>query len=124
MLSHLQNTSDERINPATEDKQDDILVAVQNGCDYVVSAAYTATITATAVLLTAFTATLPTRTVRVVLIPRGDVYYEIGGAASASTAKLPAAGISMPVTKTLADTIQVYAAGDGVVCDLLVCTPR
>ena len=29
MLSHLQNTSDERINPATEDKQDDILAAVQ-----------------------------------------------------------------------------------------------
>ena len=31
MLSHLQNTSDERINPATEDKQDDIVTAVGGG---------------------------------------------------------------------------------------------
>ena len=93
--------------------------------DYVVSAAYTATITATAVIPTAFTATLPADLVRLVLIPRGDVYWKIGGAATASTALVAQASpLGLPVTKTLADTIQVYGAGAGVVCDLLVCTPR
>ena len=93
--------------------------------DYVVSAAYTATITATAVIPTAFTATLPADLVRLVLIPRGDVYWKIGGAASAATALIAQASpLGLPVTKTLADTTQVYGAGAGVVCDMLVCTPR
>lgn len=90
--------------------------------DYVVSAEYTATLGATATIPTAFTATLPANTVRIILLPRGDVYYKIGGAASASTAKVAEGGLNMPCTKTLADTIQVF--GSTVVCDLLVCTPR
>ena len=95
-----------------------------NNLDYVLSAEYTATITATSIIPTAFTATLPANTVRIVLIPRGAVYYAVGGAASASSLLLPLGGLNMPVTKILADTIQVYAAGGGVVCDLLVCTSR
>lgn len=91
--------------------------------DYVVSAAYTATLGATAVIPTAFTAVLPAGLVRIVLIPRGDIYYAIGAAASASTQKIPGnTAFSLPFTKTVADTIQVYAGS--VVCDLLVCTPR
>jgi len=121
MLSHLLNTSNARINPATSDKQDSILAAVLGGSDYVVSAVYHATIGATSVIPTAFTATLPTNTRRIVLIPRGDVYWNVGAAAD-TTAKVPTGGLNMPVTKTLADTIQVYAAS--VECDLLVCTPR
>lgn len=115
------------------------LTAEQKGCtsrvalggealaamDYVVSATYTATITATSIIPTAFTATLPADLERVILIPRGDMYWNIGAAASASTALIgQSLALNMPVTKTLADTIQVYAAGAGVVCDLLVCTPR
>ena len=95
-----------------------------NNLDYVVSATYTATIGATSIIPTAFTATLPANTVRIVLIPRGAVYYKVTGVgdASAATALVPLGGLDMPVTKTLADTIEVFA-GD-VVCDLLVCTPR
>ena len=101
--------------------------ATLNNLDYVVSAHYTATITATHPIphASAFNCTLPADLVRLVLIPRGDVYWKIGGAATASTALVAQASpLSLPVTKTLADTIQVYAAGGGVVCDLLVCTPR
>ena len=101
-------------------------IAVDTGnLDYVVSASYTATITATSIIPTAFTATLPAGLVRIILIPRGDLYWKIGGAASASTALIgQESWLSLPVTKTLADTIEVYAAGAGVVCDLLVCTSR
>jgi hypothetical protein len=113
----LLNTSEVEVNPATED--------TLNNLDYVVSVAYTATITATAIIPTAFTATLPADLVRIVLIPRGDMYWKIGGAATASTTLIGQADrLNMPVTKTLADTIQVYAAGAGVVADLFVCTPR
>ena len=92
--------------------------------EYVVSAVYTATIGASSIIPTAFTATLPANTVRIVLIPRGAVYYKVTGVgdASAATALVPLGGLDMPVTKTLADTIRVFA--DTIVCDLLVCTPR
>ena len=101
----------------------DALEALQgSGGDYAVEAVYTATIGATAIIPTAFTATLPADTVRIVLIPRGAVYYKVNGAASAATALVPLGGLDMPVTKTLADTIQIYAGT--IVCDLLVCTPR
>jgi len=82
----------------------------------------TATIGASAVLPTAFGVTLPAGLARLVLVPRGDVYWAKGGAASPSTAKVPAGGINLPVTKAVADTIQVYAAS--VACDLLAFVPR
>jgi len=107
MANHLLNDSNVRIDPAT---------------NYTVLAVYTATIGATSIIPTAFTATLPDNTERIVLIPQGAVYYKVGGAATASTAKVPLGGLNMPVTKTLADTIQIYAAS--IVCDLLVCGPR
>ena len=108
MLVHLLNTDNERIDPDAE---------------YVVSAVYTATIGATAIIPTAFTATLPANTKRIILIPRGDVYWAIGGAASASTARITLGlALNMPVTKAVADTIQVYASN--VACDMLVCVPR
>lgn len=120
----LVNTAEVEINPATEDKQDDIIVPLGNR-DYVLSASYTATITATSIIPTAFTATLPTGLVRIVLVPRGDVYYKIGGSATTSTSLIGQGSyLNLPVTKTLADTIQVYAAGAGAAADLLVCTPR
>jgi len=101
--------------------------AVQVGTDYVVSARYTATITASALLTAAggFTAVFAANTVRIILIPRGDMYWNIGAAAD-NTKSLIGQGtpLNMPITKTVADTVYVYAAGAGVVCDLLVCTPR
>jgi len=95
-----------------------------NNLDYVLSAEYTATITATSIIPTAFTATLPANTVRIVLIPRGDMYWNVG-AATASTALIGQGfALNMPVTKAVADTIQVYAAGAGFAVDLLVYVPR
>ena len=82
----------------------------------------TATVGASAVLPTAFGVTLPADLARLVLVPRGDVYWAKGGAASASTAKVPTGGINLPVTKAVADTIQVFAAG--VACDLMAFVPR
>jgi len=90
--------------------------------DYVVSAIYTADIGATSIIPTAFTATLPAALARIILIPRGAVYIKVGGAASALTALVPLTGLDIPVTATLAATIQIFAAA--ILCDLLVCTPR
>lgn len=90
--------------------------------DDVVSAVYTATIGGSSIIPTAFTATIPTNVSRIVLIPRGAVYYKVGGTASGATALLPLGGLSMPVTKAFADSIRVFAAS--VKCDLLVCTQR
>ena len=102
-------------------------IAVDTGnLDYVVSASYTVTVTSTSAdIPTRFSATLPAGLVRIILIPRGDIYWKINGTASATTALIgQESWLSLPVTKTLADTIEVYAAGAGVVCDLLVCTSR
>ena len=98
-------------------------IAGNDNLGYVVSADYTATVSDTSDISAVFTATMPTNLIRVIMIPQGDMYYKIGGVASDTTAKLTSTlALNMPTTKTLADTIQVYAAG--VVCDLLVCTPR
>lgn len=99
----------------------EIAAAVQNDDD-VVSAVYTATIGGSSIIPTAFTATLGEATTRIVLIPRGAVYYKVGGAASAATALVPLGGLNMPVTKALADTIRIFA--DTIVCDMLVLEPR
>ena len=95
---------------------------IKSAVDYVLSATATATIGATAIIPTAFSVTLGATLMRIALVPRGDVYYAIGGAASTGTAKLPSDGLVIPVTKTVADTIQVFASS--VVCDLLVFVPR
>ena len=111
----VMNASLTVVNPSTEE--------TLNNLDYVVSAEYTASIGATSIIPTAFAATLPENLVRIILIPQGDLYYKMGGAASASTAKLTSTlALNIPTTKALADAIQVYA--DTVVCDLLICTPR
>jgi hypothetical protein len=96
-------------------------VAAKNE-DYATTAGYTATIGASSTIATAFTASLPANLVRIVLIPRGDVYYKFNGTASAATAKLPAGGLNMPIKFSDANTLEVFASS--VVCDLLVCTPR
>lgn len=112
------NASGVPINPATAEG-----MAIAT---YVLSASYTVTITTTSIIPTAFgSITLPADLVRIVLIPRGDLYWKINAAATAATALIgQGSWLSLPVTKTLADTIQVYAAGAGVACDLLVCTAR
>ena len=96
--------------------------AANANLDDVLTAVYTAEIGASSVIPTAFSCTLPTDLTRIVLVPRGDVYWKIGAAASADTLLLPAGGIDLRITKTIADTIQVYA--DTVDCDLLVYQPR
>lgn len=96
--------------------------------DYVVSDGVpNVTITASAVIPTAFSKTLPAGLLRIAIIPRpgaATVYYNFGAAATANTFAVPAIGLSIPVTKAVADLMQVYAAGGGVVCDLLICTAR
>lgn len=113
----LVNAAGEEISPATS--------ALVSNLDFVVSAVFTATITATATLATAFSTTLPADLVRIVLIPRGDVYWAVGEAAAVSTSLIGQGSfLSIPVTKTFADTIQIFSAGAGADVDLLVCTPR
>lgn len=121
------------------------LTAEQRGCtqrvavggealaamDYVLTARYTATITSSALLTDAagagggFGAVFAADTVRIVLIPRGDLYWNIGAAATANTSLVGQGfALNTPITKAIADTIQVYAAGAGFKVDLLVYTPR
>lgn len=96
---------------------------LEQAIDQVVSAEYTATIGATSILPTAFTATLPDDLMRIMLIPQTTgVYIDLGATASSADMLLPLAGIELPVTKATADLIQIYASN--VVCTLLVLVPR
>ena len=51
------------------------------------------------------------------------LFGQIGGAASANTVPVPAGGLSLPVTKAIADTLQIYAASS-TRCSLLVSIAR
>lgn len=82
----------------------------------------TATIGASDDLATAFNVTLPADLTRLVLVPRGDVFWNLGTEASALTARIPAGGISLPVTVDIAALIEIFA--DDVVCDLMAFVPR
>jgi hypothetical protein len=84
----------------------------------------TAAVTTSATLATIFTITLPADTVRISLVPRGTIYWNIGTApATTDTALIPLAGIDFPVNKTVGDTIKLYAASS-TVCDISVYVPR
>ena len=66
---------------------------------------------------TMFNITLPSDTMRIALIPTGTIYWNLG-TASAATALIPSSGIEFPVTKTTADTIQLFAAN--IQCDIVI----
>jgi hypothetical protein len=83
-----------------------------------------ATIGASSVIPTAFTIVLPSDTAKITIIPRGTIYWNIGAAATVSTAKIPSGGFSLNINKTIADTIRLYAVGAGEECDILVFVPR
>ena len=70
------------------------------------------TIGATANLPTLSGLTLPAGTLAVAIIPESvvAVRFNMNGAASASTPKLPEAGMVIPITKTDADLVQLYSA--------------
>jgi hypothetical protein len=113
----------ECLNIGSQGNISSIMGTLLDSQDYVVSAAATVAVGATSVLPTAFGVTLPTNLVRIVLLPAGTgVYVQVGGAASANTILVPTGGLSLPVTKAVADTIQIFAAT--VRCSLLVCIPR
>jgi len=90
--------------------------------DYVVARRYTGIIGASALITDAPLSAVLTDAVRLIIIPRGAVYMNIGSGASASTSLVPIGGLNMPVTAALAATIYLFAAD--IKCDLLVCTPR
>lgn len=91
---------------------DPAVVAVQNA-DYVLSATYKMTVAGTDTLVN-LAGALPTACMRIAIRPEDSavqsVRYAIGGAATASTPEIPAAGMIFPVTKTVGDTIQLFAA--------------
>ena len=55
------------------------------------------------------------------LVPRTgkSVYWNVGGAASTATCLIPAGGISLACTKTIADTIRLYCADAGPNLDII-----
>ena len=70
------------------------------------------TIGATNNLPTLSSLTLPAGTLAVAIIPESivAVRFNMAGDASATTPKLPEAGMVIPVTKTDADLIELYSA--------------
>ena len=92
--------------------------------DGVASADYTAAITATSVLPTAFTITFAVNLVAITLIPAAaGVYIKFGGAATANTTLVPLPGLKLYVTKATADLMQIYAASS-TRCSLIPEYPR
>jgi len=92
-------------------------LALLGKMDYALSVSYPVALGATATIPTLISATLPSNLVRIAILPHvantGTIYYAIGGAASVATSQIPAGGENIPVTKTVADTIQLYGqAGD------------
>lgn len=57
----------------------------------------------------------------ITLIPRSGktIYLALGGAASASTPAVPPGGISLTITKAVADTLYVYSADGGPNLDVI-----
>ena len=98
MLSHLQNTSNARINPASDKR---ILSAT------VVSVSASATIQA---LLTAAGGAINAAVQQVTLIPTGTVYMAVGGVASASSVPLTA-NVAYSFGITSVTDLRLYAAG-------------
>lgn len=98
------------------------------GDHLVVSAAYRLTITSTSTLLPTLAGVTLPADLRAIAIVREEGSSEVirhayGGAASASSPEWSAAGLKLPTTKALADTIQLYAAGT-TYATLHVLTPR
>jgi hypothetical protein len=81
---------------------------------YVLSASYRITTGATATIPTLINpATLPANTVRIAIIPEDSsiiIRHAIGGAASGTSPAIPGGGVSIPVTQTVANTIQLFSA--------------
>ncbi len=101
------------------------------GGDYVMTAAYRISVTSPSSTLISLAgiAGFPTDLVRVLIIKEADendyIHFEIGGVASTSTPQWPSGGLSIPLTATVADTIQVIRSGAADVhATLIVMTPR
>ena len=117
------------VNPAREDGN---LAGLMEALDYVVSAAYRVTIDGTSRLLTALAGgptSLPDGLVRIGLIREegtsGQVHFKFGSAASTSSPQWPAGGVaSLPITATLARTMQAIASSGTIYATLLVMVPR
>jgi hypothetical protein len=79
------------------------------------------TITTTSTIIpTIFSIILPTNLVKLVLIPRGNIYINIGTAGTDT--QLITTTIVLDVNKTIADTIELYA--NDIICDILIFIPR
>ena len=102
------------------------LTDIAKGTDYVLSVEYLMAVS-TAGTLVSYAAALPATCTRIAVIPNDDatesVRFAIGKAATAATSEIPPGGIVLPVTKTIGDTIQFYAASATNV-SLLVFIPR
>jgi len=119
----LRNVAETEINPATEDKQDDIIASLGGGIEAGAAIiAVTSTSGTLAALLTAAGAALPAGTTGVYLQNIGGVTVTqvFSGTATAGSGKLIAANdsISIPTTKTLADAWTLVTAAAN--CNVLV----
>jgi len=94
----------ERLQTAAAQNRDEVLVTAQR-----------ITIGSTSATLGSRLATaLASDLTSVMIVPESagdDIRMNIGSAASAATARVPAAGVLIPTTKTLADTIHLYSSG-------------
>lgn len=92
--------------------------------NYVISSCATKTVSDSNTLPIWFGTTLPADLSAVGIHPQGDVYINIGAAATASTWKLSGGGYyRLPMTKTVADTVRIYAAS-GTAVTMSVEIPR
>lgn len=93
---------------------DSSVVTATKNRDEVLLAAYRLTLGVTATLPTLASVTLPATLTSVMIVPESaasDVRMNHAGAATATTAKVPAAGAHIPITKTIADTTQLFFNG-------------
>ena len=78
-------------------------------------------VTAAASALLSSLATINASIQAITLIPRSGktICWALGGAASSSTPAVPPGGISLTITKAVADTIYVYSADGGPNLDVI-----
>jgi len=94
--------------------------------DETLSGAHRLTIGATSDLPTLVGAALPTGLTSIMIVPESagdDIRMNHAGAATASTARVPANGAVIPIDKTTADTTELYFDGTAY-ATLLTFVPR
>lgn len=129
-MAILTNRNGESINPATEEKIEDLLDEVSSlvdGLDLCEALSETITIDSSVTIVSQLSSTIPSNMKVIMLYPHSTnddpVYMATDSAASVDTQEVPDTGIIRRVSYDRATKIQVYSATSSKL-DVYILTPR